>query len=260
MKEDNFFKIAKQAALEAGKVIMSYYGKKHKLMIKTGSSDFATQADLAAEKIIVEIITKTYPAHNIIAEEKVRIDNKSSYTWAIDPIDGTISFAGKMPFFAVSIGLLENNQPIMGVIYHVAQKDLYWAKKGHGAYLNSNKISVSKTKKLSDATIAVGIGSIGMRQQKLEEYFFPLLDKVRYVYVINGGAMLMAYLAKGSLDATPNNAWIWDQAAAGVIIPEAGGRISDRYGKPVNWSKDRTEFIASNGLIHDRIIEILNKQ
>ena len=91
--EDEFLEVAKQAALKAGKVIMSYYGKDHELMIKTDNSDFATQADLAAEKVIVEILTKHFPSHNIISEEKVRINNKSNYTWAIDPVDGTVSFA-----------------------------------------------------------------------------------------------------------------------------------------------------------------------
>lgn len=257
--EDKFLKIAKQAALKAGKVIMSYYGKDHKLIIKTDHSDFATQADLAAEKVIVEILTKHFPSHNIISEEKVRINNKSNYTWAIDPVDGTVSFVSRMPFFSVSIGLLEGNRPIVGVIYHVAQKDLYWAEKGKGAYLNGKKISVSKTGKLENAVVGLGIGTITRRKDKLNDYFFPLLNKVRYIYMLGGGAVSMALLSKGSLDGFPNKAWIWDQAAAGIIIPEAGGKISDRYGNPVDWSADKTEFVASNGLIHDQLLEALRK-
>lgn len=258
MNED-FLKVAKQAALEAGKVILKYYGEDHKLIIKTDRTDFVTRADLEAEKVIVEIIRKSFPSHNIIAEEKVRIDNKSVFTWAIDPIDGTISFASKMPFFAVSIGLLENNKPIVGVIYHVELKDLYWAEKDKGAYLNGKKISVSKIDKLENAVIGLGIGTITRRRDKLKDYFFPLLNKVRYVYMLNGGAVSMALVAKGSLDALPNRAWIWDQAAAGIIIAEAGGKVTDRLGNPVDWSADRAEFIASNGLIHDEILEALKK-
>lgn len=257
---DNFLKIAKQAALTAGKVIMSYYGKDHRLMIKTDHSDFATQADLAAEKVIVENITKHFPSHNIISEEKVRINNKSSYTWVIDPVDGTVSFASRMPFFSVSIGLLKDNQPIVGVIYHVAQKDLYWAEKGKGAYLNGTKISVSKTNKLKNAVVGLGIGTVTRRKDKLNDYFFPLVDQVRYIYILGGGAVSLALLARGSLDGFPNKAWIWDQAAGGIIIPEAGGKISDRFGNPVDWSADKTEFIASNGLIHDQLLEALKNK
>ena len=259
MNESKFLKIAKEAALQAGKVIMNYYGKDHKLRFKTDNSDFATQADLEAEKVIVDIIRKNFPSHNIIAEEKVRIDNNSEYTWAIDPVDGTISFASNMPFFSVSIGLLKNNEPIVGIIYHVEEKDLYFAEKGKGAFLNGTKISVSKTNQLDRAVIGLGIGTITRRKAKLKDYFDPLLNKVLSVYILGGGAVTMALVARGSLDAFPNEAWVWDQAAAGVIIPEAGGRISDRFGNPVDWSAERAEFICSNGLIHDAILEVLKR-
>lgn len=260
MNESKFLKVAKEAALQAGKVIMNYYGQDHKLRFKSDNSDFVTQADLEAEKTIVEIITKNFSTHNIIAEEKVRIDKKSIYTWAIDPIDGTISFASKMPFFAVSIGLLENNQPIVGVIYHVTPRKLYWAERGKGAFLNGKKISVSKTRHLKDSTAGLGVGSITHRAAKLQDYFYPLLNKVRYIYMLGGGAVTMALVAEGSLDSCPNKAWIWDQAAAGIIIVEAGGKVTDRFNNPVNWSENRTrqvEFIGSNGLLHEEILEAL---
>lgn len=255
---DNFLKVAKEAALEAGKVILSFYGQDHKLMVKTDNSDFATPADLEAEKIIVRILSKNFPTHNIISEEKIRIDNKSNYTWAIDPIDGTISFASHMPFFAVSIGLLEKNQPIVGVIYHVAQKDLYWAQKGKGAYLNGKRISVSKQKELGGSVVGLGIGSIARRKDRLNDYFLPLLDKVRYVYMLGGGAVSMAFVARGWLDAFSSKAWIWDQAAGGVIIEESGGRITDRFGNPPDWSAERIELICSNRLIHDQVLKVLS--
>lgn len=257
--EDKFLEVAKQAALKAGGLIWDLYAEDHKLIIKSDKTDFATTADLQAEKVIVEIITKNFPAHNIISEEKVRINNNSEYTWAVDPVDGTISYAAKMPFFAVSIGLLRKHEPIVGVIYHVEQKDLYWAQKGKGAYLNGKKISVSKTRKLETAVVGLGIGTITRRRDKLNDYFFPLLDKVRYIYMLGGGAVTMAFVAKGSLDANPNRAWIWDQAAAGIIITEAGGMISDRFGNPVDWSADYTEFIASNGRIHNELLKALKR-
>lgn len=257
--EDKFLKVAKEAALKAGKVIMELYGKKYKTATKSDKSDLVTEADLASEKVIVDILTKNFPSHNIISEEKVRIDNKSEYTWAIDPVDGTVSFASNMPFFAVSIGLLKDNEPIVGVIYHVSQKDLYWAQKGQGAFLNGQRIFVSKTSKLEKAVIGLGIGTVTRRREKLEDYFFPLLDKTLYIYSLGGGAVSMAYVARGFLDAMPNAAWIWDQAAAGVIIPEAGGQVSDRFGNPIDWSKDRTEFICSNGLIHDEVLKALKQ-
>lgn len=254
---DDFLKVAKQAAIEAGKVIMKYHGDDHKLLIKTDNSDFATKADLEAEKIIVEIIKKNFPSHNIIAEEKTRITNDSSYKWVIDPIDGTVSYAYQIPFFTVSIGLLKDNEPIVGVIYHVDRRDLYWAQKGKGAFLNGKRIQVSKTGKLKDGVAALGIGSIGRRKEKLNNYFYPLLEKVRYVYMWSGGAYAMALLAKGSLDIVASTAWVWDHAAGGIIIAEAGGKVTDKQGDPVDWSLERSDFVASNGLIHDELLEVL---
>lgn len=256
---DEFLEVARKAALEAGKIITKSYGKKHKLVFKEDNADFATQVDLEAEKKIAELLTKSFPTHNIVSEEKIKIDNKSKYTWAIDPIDGTVSYASKMPFFSVSIGLLEDNSPVVGVIFHVSQNDLYWAQKGQGAYLNGKKISVSSTDQLESSVIGLGIGGITQRRKKINEYFIPLISKVRYVYLLGGGAVTMSYIARGLLDAMPNEAWSWDEAAGYVIITEAGGRITDKFGNPVDWSKDRPEFIASNGLIHDQLLEALKQ-
>ncbi len=163
---DKFLEIAKEAATEAGKIIRRSFGQEHKLIIKEDVADFATQVDLESEKKIVEILIKAFPDHNIVSEEKVKIDNKSKYTWAIDPIDGTVSYNTGMPFFSVSIGLLEDNQPIVGVILHVIEKGLYWAGRGKGAYLNGKKISVSKTTKLEQAVVGLGLG--GVTKQKTE--------------------------------------------------------------------------------------------
>ena len=102
MNEDNFLKVAKEAAIEAGGIISKYFGKKHQYKFKSeDKSDFATQADLESEQKIIQILTKNFPDHNIIAEESGVVDKGSEYTWVIDPLDGTISFAAGMPYFAV---------------------------------------------------------------------------------------------------------------------------------------------------------------
>src|SRR3989344_6854960 len=120
MGNDNFLKVAKEAALEAGEIIAKYVGKKHKFKFKNeDKSDFATQADLESEQKIIQIITKNFPTHNIIAEESGRVSKDSEYTWVIDPLDGTISFAAGMQYFAVCIGLMRDKKPFLGVIYNI---------------------------------------------------------------------------------------------------------------------------------------------
>src|SRR3989337_28901 len=100
--EDEFLKVAKQAAIEAGRVILSYYGKQHKFYTKGESSNFATQADLDAEKVILKILQDNFSDHNLISEEAGITDKGSEYTWIIDPLDGTVVFSVGLPTFSVS--------------------------------------------------------------------------------------------------------------------------------------------------------------
>lgn len=258
--EEKFLKVAKEAALEAGKVIVSYAGKVHQKNIKNGdASDFATEADTASEKIITKIIQHNFPDHNIVGEEDGKIDNGSEYTWVIDPIDGTFSFEIGYPSYGVSIGLLKNNEPIIGVIYQVATQELYSAEKNKGAYVNDQKISVSSREKIEEAAVVLDTGHIQKRSTKFDLYIKPLLFKVGYPYSVGSAVGCLALIGKGVFDGVVNQAWVWDFAAGTVIIREAGGKVTDFEGNEPDWSKDRLNIIASNGLLHDKILEILKK-
>src|SRR3989344_9171304 len=155
MADSKFLEVAKEASIEAGKIVKKYSQTEHTFHNKGHFANFATQADLESEAKIIEIITKNFPEHNIIAEEGGGGDNNSQYTWAIDPIDGTIPFVSGFPVYSVSIGLLKNNQPFLGVINQVGTDELYWAEKGKGSFVNGQKISVSKNDKLSDSLVAL---------------------------------------------------------------------------------------------------------
>src|SRR3989344_6796187 len=127
MADSRFLKVAKQAATEAGEIVKKYYQSELELHNKGHVNNFATQADLESEAKVIEILRASFPEHNIIAEESGRIDNGSEYTWAIDPIDGTIPFVDGLPFFGVSIAVLKDNKPFIGVINMVVAGELYWA-------------------------------------------------------------------------------------------------------------------------------------
>lgn len=257
MGNDKFLEVAKKAALEAGELIQNCLGKKHTEKAKRNSSDFATEADLEAEELIIKTILKSFPDHNIIAEERDNDNKGSDYTWVVDPLDGTTAFSTGMPIYSVSIGLLCKNKPTVGVVNHLALGDLYWAVEGKGAFLNGQKISVSKTGDLEHAVMNFDSGHVGTREEKFEKYLFPLMGKIRYVYSLGGGVMATVLVAKGVLDAAPNTAYIWDFAAAAMILKEAGGRITDLEGNEPDWSEHRLDLVASNGLIHDAILEAL---
>lgn len=254
---NDFLKVAKQAALEAGKIALNYFGKEHALEIKGGdSSNFATVADLEAEKRIIKIIKDNFPNHSFIAEESGGEGN-SEYTWVIDPIDGTAIFSAGLPYFTVSIGLLKDKKPLLGVIYQPVTKDFYWAISGKGAFINNKMIRVSNTNNLENAVLGVDFAHRAKRMEKTQKYVLPLINKVRYPISLGSDVLIFAFIGKGILDGFATETNIWDCISGAVIITEAGGEITDSKGLDIDWSKKRMEIIASNGFIHDQILDLL---
>lgn len=256
--EDSFLKIAKQAAKESGFLIRERVDKKNKVSIKNNDvSNLVTEVDLLSEKNIIKTIKKHFPDHNIISEEAGRENNGSEYTWVIDPLDGTVSFAHNMPHFSVAIGLMKANQPIMGVIYNVMTDKLYWAEEGKGAFVDGKPIKVSKIGALEEAAAILGLGSRKRRQERVEKYFNPLIGKVGHPYSLGSGATSYTLVANGFADMTVDGGWIWDFVAGTVIVREAGGRVTDLEGLEPDWTKERFNLIASNSLLHEAALEVL---
>lgn len=256
--DEQFLKVAKEAALEAGKIISKYSGTKlHKQSKNGDTSNLVTQADLESEETIKKIITSNFPKHNLIAEEGSRVDKGSEYTWVIDPLDGTISYAHNVPFFNVSIGLLKNNQPYLGVVYRVSTGDLFWAQKDQGAFLNNKSLSISQQKNLGDAVVIVDMGHKQKRPAKLDLYIKPMVNTVGYIYSLGSAVLTLGFVATGMVDAGISQAWIWDFVASTVVVREAGGKVTDFEGNEPDWSKERLNIVASNGLIHNQILEAL---
>lgn len=253
-----FLKVAKEAALEAGKIIQKYSGTDQRKNVKHGDlTDYVTDADLEAEKIIVKILTSSFPNHNLIAEEEAKIDKKSKFTWIVDPLDGTISFGSGIPYFSVSIGLLKEGKPILGVIYNVSFKKLYWAQIGQGTFLNGKLIKVSTKKSLKESVGTLDFGHNVRREYKLNLYVNKLITKIGYIYSFGSSVASSAMVAEGILDVNVNYGFLWDFVAGAVIIREAGGKVTDFEGNEPDWSKERLNIAASNGLLHNQILKEL---
>lgn len=254
--DSSFLEVAKQAAIAAGEVVKKYYLKEHVLQNKGHFTNFATQADLESEQTIIRILKENFPDHNIIAEESGELSNGSEFTWAIDPIDGTIPFVDGIPVFGVSIALLKNNRPLVGVINIVGQDELFWAEKDKGAFLNGEPIKVRKEDSLKQSTIGLDLGHTA-RQQKLIKYWKPMVDEVRYVYLFGATVFALCNIAKGRMDAYIQQAYIWDLAAGAILITEAGGKVTNLSGGEPDFFAGKPELILSNGLVHDQILEVL---
>ncbi len=253
--EDKILEVAKQAALEAGKIIKKYYLTELDLQNKGHFTNFATKADVESEQKIIEILTKNFPSHNIIAEESGMVNKNSQYSWAIDPIDGTIPFVDGIPVFGVSIGILKDNKPFAGVINMVATDELYWAMKGKGAFLNGKKIKVREESNLQNCTIALDLGHTD-RIFKLDKFFRPIAEKVRHIYMLGSAVSALCYVAKGFLDAYIIRANIWDFAAGVVLVEEAGGKVTGLLGGEVDYQEAKPQLICSNGVVHEEILKV----
>lgn len=258
MEDSEFLKVAKEAAIEAGKIVKAVSVSDLTLSGKGHFANFATEADVASEKKVIEIITKAFPDHNIIAEESGTVDHGSEYSWAIDPIDGTIPFVDGLPFFGVSVGLLKNNKPYVGVINMVTDGELFWAQEGQGAFKNGEKISVRPEPALSKTTIALEFAHDG-RMERIESEFKPLADKVRYIYVFGSSVRALSFLAEGKICGLFNSkGHPWDFAAGAILVKEAGGEFSDEFGGAPDFKQHKLNLLASNGLIHETLIKTLD--
>lgn len=246
--------IAIDAAKKAGNIALNQNKYKPKISYKSDNS-IVTEADLEAEKLIRDIILKKFPNHGIIGEEFPESNPGAKYKWIIDPIDGTADYARQIPFWSTMIAVLEDNIPIIGVIYFPGQDELYSAEKGKGAYFNGKKTKVSTVTNLDHAYITSGsIGSFN-RLGKVNS-FIKLATKVKGRK--NFGSYSNALAFQGKVDASIDaRGGIYDFAPPAIIVEEAGGTYSDMDGKK---SIENGNFVISNKHIHKQVIKILNSK
>ena len=250
MKESTELKVAVKAAKAAGKILLWNIGK-HSIVLQKGRQDFCTDSDLKSEKAIIEIIQARFPEHNIVSEEAGDLRKKSDFTWYIDPLDGTSQYQRNIPLFSVSVALAKGSEIIAGAVFDPSTKRMYRAEKGKGAFLNSEKIAVSKTKELQDAFVY-----LDSRMAR-----GPVCDKIiAAVYRarnFGSGALGLCYAAQGGYDAFvhPEIAKAVDLAAGAIIVQEAGGKATDFEGK--QFSVESKSCVAANGALHAKILELL---
>ena len=198
-----------------------------------GRSDFVTEVDKAAEQAILEIVSKAYPDHAILAEES-GASGKSEYTWIIDPLDGTTNFIHGFPQYAVSIALRHREHVTQAVVYDPTRNELFTATRGRGAFMNDRRLRVSKRERMADCLIGTGFPFRSI--EHLEEYvqmFKRITEATCGIRRPGAAALDLAYVAAGRLDGfweiglSP-----WDMAAGSLLILEAGGLVSNFQGDP----------------------------
>jgi len=227
--------VAREAAMAAGKILSRMLGDAHHIM-KKGEIDLVTEADLAAEKLILEIVGHKFPEDNILAEEAGRRDEASNRTWLIDPLDGTTNFAHRFPFFAVSIALEIEKEVVMGVVYNPHMGEFFEAVKGNGAYLNGKTLRVSVTTTLQESLLATGFPyDVHERPERVTELLKKMIVRAQGIRRLGSAALDVCYVAAGRLDGFwEESLKPWDTGAGDIILSEAGGKLTTLEGKPYN--------------------------
>ena len=235
-----------KASEKASKALIRDFGEVEKLQVSVkGPLDFVSNADIKAEKIIIEELSKARKNYSILSEEDgSKIGKDKNNIWIIDPIDGTTNYLHGVPHFAISIALKSNNEIISGVIYDPIKDEMFYAEKNNGAYYNNQRIRVSKKKKLEDCLFATG-GNINEKNK----------TNANIIIRRSGSAALdMAYVAAGRFDGYfQKNLNIWDIAAGIIIVKEAGGIINE-----IDLSKNNNiKVLAYNSSINDKLVKNL---
>ncbi len=231
-----------KAAEKASRALIRDFGEIEKLQVSIkGPADFVSNADLKAEKIIIEELKKARPYYSIISEEDGSESNKDkNNTWIIDPIDGTTNFLHGVPHFAISIALKSGDEIVSGLIYDPIKDEMFYAEKENGSFFNNKRIRVSKKKEINSCLFATG----GKSKNEVD----------LTIRKTGSAALDIAYVAAGRFDGYfQNNLNLWDIAAGIIILKEAGGIINE-----IDLTQNKNiQIRASSTAINDKMLEKL---
>lgn len=220
---------------------------------KSTYRDLVTKADLSAEKDIVCTLRRAFPGFGFLAEEGTHVGTDNLWTWVIDPLDGTVNFRYGIPIYAASICLLHRGMPALGWVYLPMQNETFHARRGGGAFLNSTRIRAGRVRRVRDALISTGFPYARNRNFKNNlRIINRLLPRARDMRRQGVASIDLAYVACGRLDGYFESGLAeWDVAAGGLIVEEAGGKVTDWSGGS-GWLKNR-QILAANPILHARL-------
>src|SRR5580704_14756020 len=246
---NQFLEVAIDAAREAGALLRTEFDRPKKISYK-GEVDIVTESDRRSEEIVVGRLRRYFSQHEIVAEEgSGGPTGQARYRWHVDPLDGTTNFAHGYPCFAVSIGLLEDGEPLVGAVFNPVSRELFTAERGEGAYLDHKRIHVSAIDTLATSLLATGFPPDQRHQQTNVAYYAGYTLRSHGVRRDGSAALDLCSVASGRFEAF----WefglkSWDTAAGVLLVKEAGGTVSDFAGRP--YRPGDPALLVSNGRIH----------
>ncbi|OAQ21517.1 inositol monophosphatase family protein [Thermosulfurimonas dismutans] len=248
---------AEKAARRAGEFLRENLFRPHRISHK-GKIDLVTEADPEAERLILGVLKEETPEIPVLGEELSKIEPQGLY-WLVDPLDGTTNYAHGFPWFGVSVALMKDDLPLVGVIYHPMQEEMFSASRGKGAFLNGTPIRVSETEDPEKALLATGFPyNIHEKPEKVTSAFKEFLTKVQGIRRAGAASLDLAYVACGRFDGF----WEallkpWDTAAGILLVEEAGGQVTNYLGEA--YTPFQKHLVATNGKIHEFMLKITFK-
>jgi len=243
---------------EAGRIAAKRWGTSLQITRK-GEVDLVTDVDLELQELIGETISRRFPEHVVLGEEGGQEEKaqEAEYLWLVDPLDGTTNYVHRHPCFCVSVAMAHRGEVLLGCVYDPLRNELFYAAKGEGATLNGGPLSVSSTSSLISSLLSTGFpyGRATHRDSNVT-YLGRVINKIQGVRRSGSLALDLAYVASGRLDGHWEfHVKPWDTAAGGLMVQEAGGRMSGVAEE--GWSPFLNDVLATNGVIHEELLAAL---
>ncbi|RZL50844.1 MAG: inositol monophosphatase [Pedobacter sp.] len=224
-----------------------------------GLNDLVSYVDKNAEKQLVKNLTKLLPEAGFVTEEDTVNTLGKTYTWIIDPLDGTTNFIHGIPTYAISIALYEEDKPVIGVVYEINRGEMFFSYKGGAAFLNHKEIHVSKNGNLSQSLLATGFPYYQFdKQPQYMQLFTEMMQKCHGLRRIGSAAVDLAYVACGRFEAFfEYNLNSYDVAAGAFLVQQAGGKVMNFAGG--DEYLETREMLATNGFVTEEILATIKK-
>ena len=247
-----------RAAKKTGDILLEFFGKAQKYQAKN-DRDILAEADLAAEKAIIEEISKNFPEHSIFSEEEGKIVKQSPYRWVMDPLDGTINFVNGIEEWCIAMALEKDQELIFSLVYQPVLNKLYLAEKGKGAFLNDRQVFVSQEREFLNMLLAFDNSSNHSVQEKNCQIILEVCNKFRSLRLFGSGSLQLARMASAEIDVyfKATGPHYWDYAPGTLLVKEAGGMVTDFQGREI--TEDFQSILASNGQKHQELLTMFQK-
>ena len=258
--------VAIDAARAAGRLQTERYERLERIVHKS-EFDVVTEVDEMSEQLIIGALRREFPADAFLAEESGRTHvvggeaggapSLDQRMWVIDPLDGTVNYANGIPFFCVSIGLVERGRPVLGVVYDPLRDELFCATAGGGARLDDQPIAHPQKERMTDLVVSLAISRRGwMRRER------AVRQRIRVARVMGSAALALAYVGNGRFDAFVQSGGLslWDITAAGLIAAEGGATVTTLSGAPwfdAAYADKSIGLVAAAGNHHPTFLELL---